>query len=116
MPLQSFGLLPLTVKASGAIAAQRLVDWGGKQAVLNSSTMGVARNAATDGEIVTVDSIGTAIAEAGAAITAGASLSAGADGRLYVLDGVTYTQIAAVSLPGASAAAAGDMLEVFILH
>jgi len=81
MSKQSISLLTLSIAAVGAIAANRFVTPARDQAVADENTLGVATTAATDGEVLAVDVMGTAIVEAGAAVAAGATLKADASGK-----------------------------------
>ena len=78
---QNIALLTLSVIASGAVSAQRFVAYDGAQAVAGDAVQGAARADAADGDPVPVDAVGTAIVEAGAAVSVGDSLEADADGR-----------------------------------
>jgi len=111
MSIQSTPILSLSITASGAIVAHRFVTPALDQAVANEYTLGVARTAAADGAQVTVDVLGTTVAEAGAAISAGATLETDADGKA-----VTWaTSGAAVGIALQAAAADGDLIEVLLI-
>lgn len=111
MPIQSTPLLSLPVTASGAIVAHRFVTPARDQAVAGENTLGVARTAAADGALVTVDVLGTTVVQAGAAISAGATLKADAAGKA-----ITWaTSGAKVAVALAAAAADGDLVEVLLI-
>jgi|OM-RGC.v1.028822323 hypothetical protein len=111
MPIQSTPILSLPVTADGAIAAHRFVTPVGDQAVAGEYTLGVARTAAADATLVTVDVLGTTVVEAGAAINAGATLKSDADGKA-----ITWaTSGAKVAVALAAAAAEGDLIEVLLI-
>lgn len=126
-----------TKRASGAVTANRCVKFDGAQAtVQGEKVLGVARNDAADTELFSVDAIGTAIVEAGAAIAVGDSLIVDALGRaipstgaLVVAAGgvaVTSTAVNGAILTGAdlpeyvfadaleAAAALGEKIEVLL--
>ena len=109
--MQFSPLLPITMTASGAVTAERFVTSAGAQiTVAGTAAIGVSRNTAADTAKMTVDTIGTAIIEAGGAITAGAAVKAGADGRALAYDTGTKAGIALQA-----ATAAGQRIEIFVL-
>ncbi len=81
---QSRSIFTLSVLSAGAVSRGRAVTFGGGQvAAAGAKALGIARTAATAaGQDVQVAVIGTAVAEAGAAIAVGDSLVADAQGRL----------------------------------
>lgn len=104
-------LLPLTMTASGAITAERFVTAAGAQvAAAGGAAIGVARNSAADNEKMVVDTVGTAIIEAGGAIGKGAAVKAGADGRALTYD--TGTKVG-VALQASTAA--GQRIEILVI-
>jgi hypothetical protein len=113
MSRQFTSLLALSIIASGAIAESRFVTPASAQAtVAGANTLGVARFAAADTEQLTVDVLGTAVVETGAALTANGPLQIDASGR--VIDkaaGVTVARL----LPGQTANAAGQFVEVILI-
>lgn len=112
MGRQHISLLALTVNAAGALNPHRFVGHDGNTAVAAGNALGVARTAAAIGEDLAVDVIGTAIVEAGGAISAGAEIEVGADGVAVTKNaGVTVARIA----PGESASAAGELIEVLLI-
>lgn len=112
MASQSISLLALTVTAAGALTAHRFVGTDLNQAGAGANAYGVARTDAAAGEQVAVDIAGTAVVEAGGAIAAGAAVEVDASGRAVTRStGVTVGRLA----PGASAAAAGDLVEVILI-
>ena len=105
-------LFTLSIIAAGVIAACRFVTHAGEQSGTNINSLGVARTAATTGERVTVDVLGTAIVETGAAIAAGAAIETDATGRAITKNlGVTVARLA----PGEVATAAGQFVEVLLI-
>lgn len=111
MSQQNISLLSLPVTLTGTVAANRFVTPAGAQAGADANTLGVARFGGASGEKVTVDVIGTAIVEAGAAISAGATLETDASGRA-----VTWaTSGGKVGIALQAASGAGVMIEVLLL-
>lgn len=111
MSQQSIPLLTLTWTLTGTVAAARFVTPAGAQAGADANTLGVARTAGVSGEKVPVDVLGTAVVEAGAAISAGAALESDASGRA-----VTWvTAGGKVGIALEAATAAGQFIEVLLL-
>lgn len=111
MSQQAISLLALPVALTGTVAANRFVTPAGAQAGADANTLGVARTAGVAGEKITVDVIGTAVVEAGAAIAAGATLETDASGRA-----VTWaTSGGKVAIALQAASAAGQMIEALLL-
>jgi hypothetical protein len=111
MAVSTIPLLTLTVTASGAIATARFVTPAGAQAEAGVATLGVARTAAASAAKLPVDVLGTAIAEAGAAVAVGATLKTDANGKA-----ITWvTSGAKVALALTAAAADGDLIEVLLI-
>lgn len=81
MSRQALPIFTDTIVATGAITANRFVTEVGLRAAVGSLPAGVARADFASGEAVPVDRLGTAILEAGAAITKGARLAADSVGR-----------------------------------
>lgn len=111
MSQQNISLLSLAVALAGTVAANRFVTPGGAQAGADAVTLGAVRFGGASGENVTVDVIGTAIVEAGAAISKGVTLKSDASGRA-----ITWvTSGAKVGIALQAATAAGQMIEVLLL-
>lgn len=111
MPAQSIALLSLTLGLTGTVAANRFVKADGTQSVADAATFGVCRQGGVSGDNVTVDVMGTAIVEAGAAVVKGATLKADSSGR-----GITWvTSGAKIGLALEAATAAGQMIEVLLI-
>jgi hypothetical protein len=109
--MQFSSILAKTFTASGAVTAERFVTSAGAQvASAGAAAIGVARMGAASGERMTVDLLGTAIIEAGGAITAGAAVKAGADGRALTYDTGTKAGIALQA-----ATAPGQRIEILLL-
>lgn len=111
MSQQSIALLTLTAALAGTVAANRFVTPAGAQAGADANTLGVARSAGVASDKVSVDVLGTAIVEAGAAVSAGATLKSDASGR--AITWVTSGAKVAVALEAASAA--GQFIEVLLI-
>ena len=112
MSRQSQQLLALSLTATGAIGEYRFVSAAVAQAGAAVNTFGVARMAAAIGETIPVDAVGTAIVESGAAIAAGALVETDASGRAVTR---SAGPIVARVLPGQSASAAGQFIEVLLI-
>jgi hypothetical protein len=111
MSMQSISILTLSLIAAGAIAKHRFVTHAKAQAGAAANTLGVAKHDAVLNDGLTVDVIGTAIVEAGAAIADGAEIETDASGR-------AITKAAGVTTARAlqAAAAAGDFIEVLLIQ
>ena len=111
MTQQATSLLALPVTLSGTVAANRFVTPAGAQAGADATTLGVSRSAGVSGEKISVDVLGTAIVEAGAAISAGATLETDANGKA-----VTWaTSGGKVGIALQAASGAGVFIEVLLL-
>jgi hypothetical protein len=108
---QSVSVLALSVTSAGAITRGRAVGFDGAQiAAANARLFGIARFAATAaGEDVAIDVLGTAVAEAGAAIARGAQLGTDAQGRL-----VTWSSGPVVGVALQAASGAGQFFEALL--
>ena len=111
MSKQAVSILSLTVVASATLTAERFVTAAGAVPAADANVLGVVRQAAASGDRVTVDTLGTAIVEAGAAITAGQTLKVDASGRAIPW----ATSGAKVALALQAAAGAGSFLEVLLI-
>ncbi len=104
-------LLPLTMTASGAVTAERFVTSAGAQITsAGAAAVGVSRNTAADTALMTVDTLGTAIIEAGGNISKGAAVKSGTDGRALTYDSGTKAGIALQASTGA-----GQRIEILVL-
>jgi len=111
MSQQNISVLALTALAAGTIAANRFVTPAGAQAGADANTLGVCRQAAVAADRVTVDFLGTAIVEAGAAVSAGATVKSDASGRA-----ITWvTSGAKVGIALEAATASGQLIEVALI-
>lgn len=107
---QSKSILALSIVAATAITAQQFVTAGGAVASAAGNALGVARSDAASGALVPVDVLGTAVATAGAAITAGAHVEIGTAGKV-----VTLASGKAVGVALEAAGADGDPVEIFLI-
>lgn len=111
MSRQAHALLTLTVALTGTVAANRFVTVAGAQAGADANTLGVACTAGGSGDKIPVDVLGTAVVEAGAAVSAGATLETDASGCA-----VTWaTSGPKVAIALEEATAAGQLIEVLLI-
>ena len=112
MSMQSNSIFSLTLIASSALTANRFITPAGAAATAGANTLGVNRQTiGTAGYACTVDVIGTAIVEAGAAISQGATVQSDSTGRA-----ITYASGARVGVALQSASTAGNFIEVLLLQ
>jgi len=112
MAAANLSLLAVTVAATGTIATNRLVTPAGAQCGADGVALGVARVGASSGDKIPVDALGTAVVEAGAAVSLGATLKSDSSGRA-----ITWvTSGARVGIALSAAGAAGDMIECLLIH
>lgn len=111
MSAQNTSLLTLTATASGAVAANRFVTPTGAQAGADANTLGASRAAAASGEKLSVDALGTAVVEAGAAVSAGDTVKSDANGKA-----ITWaTSGAKVGVALQAASGDGVLIEVLLI-
>ncbi|EME69722.1 lipoprotein [Paramagnetospirillum caucaseum] len=103
-----------SVTASGAIASARCVKAGGAQATaIGEKILGIARYGVADGQAATIDVLGSALAEAGAALNLDDDLTTDAVGRVIpVTDAATQRPLGRAL---SAASAAGQKVEVLLL-
>lgn len=108
--MQFTPLLPLTMTASGAVTAERFVTSAGAQvSSAGAAAIGVSRATAADGASMIVDTLGTAIVEAGGNISKGAAVKSGADGRALTYDTGAKAGVALQASTGA-----GQRIEILV--
>jgi uncharacterized protein DUF2190 len=108
MSAQFYSVHALTLVATGVIAANRFVTFPGTQTVADANAIGVTRTAAAIGDAITVDALGTAVVESGAAVAAGDTVKSDATGRA-----ITWAAAGAKLGQALQAAtAAGQFIEV----
>jgi len=111
MSRQSQPLLPLSVTAAGAIAANRFVTPALAQAGAAANTLGVSQYAAdAAGDVIPVTALGTEVVETGGIIAAGGLIETDADGKA----------VAKAAGPGVARAmeasgGAGEFIEVVLI-
>ncbi|WP_130471743.1 DUF2190 family protein [Candidatus Magnetaquicoccus inordinatus] len=109
MSQQNISILTLTVIASGAVTEHRAIAFNGSQATqAGQKVMGSSVSRAATGEPLAVVTCGTAIIEAGAAITVGQSLICDSQGRAVPTTGSLTVGSGAVAV--SSSAANGAIL------
>lgn len=109
MSAQSISLLTLTRTAAADLTAERFVTAAGATCGAGALALGVARSAAASGAVFPLDVVGTAIVEAGAAISAGAEVQSDSSGRAVTASGGTILGVALQA-----AAGAGSRVEVLL--
>lgn len=110
MSQQANGIFPVTIKATAALTANRFTTFAGAVPATTTNALGVVRQSAAIGDAVTVDFLGSAIVEAGAAITAGATVNSDATGRA-----ITWASGEKLGLAMQAATGAGSLIEVLLI-
>lgn len=105
-------ILELSYVAAGTIAAKRVVNVSRTAAGAADISYGVNDFAVTSGQTGKVSVYGTAIVEAGAAISAGARVQATTGGK--VITQTSTNPVVGILAPGESAAADGDFVEIIL--
>ena len=111
MSQQFISLLALPAVLTGTVAANRFVTPAYAQAGADVNTLGVSRTGGNSGDKVTVDALGTACVEVGAAVTAGNTVKSDASGRAIPW----ATSGAKVGVALEAATAAGQFIEVLLI-
>ena len=102
--MQCRPILELSLSASGAVANARCVGFSGAQATAQGQKVaGVARYDAASGEMFPATVSGTAIVEAGAAVTVGQSLICDNQGRAIPATGSLAVKTGAVAVTNSAA-------------
>jgi hypothetical protein len=109
MSQQSIPLLTLSVLAAAAITEHRFILQSGEPCGAAGNAWGLASMSAASGDYVGATVLGTAVMEAGAAITADANIQADSLGR-----GITATTGPVLARAMEAAAAAGDKIQVLV--
>lgn len=112
----------LTCHASAAVIGRRFVNVSGAPTdeaptvapATTADILGVAAQDAALGERVTVFTIGHLAVEAGGVVAAGARVTVDASGRAIAAAGALGATVAFVGKATRAAAAAGDVISVFI--
>jgi len=110
MSKQAISLLALTVIATAALTKHRFVTHAGAVPAAGARALGVARTDAVIGDVTAVDTYGTAVVEAGAAIAIGVQVEVDGTNRA-----VTKAAGVAVGAALQPAQAAGDFIEVLLI-
>lgn len=122
MSQQARSLLEIPLVASGAIAYGRAVQviaptvngalTGAQATVAGQKVIGIARRDAASGAMTDVTCFGTAVCEAGAAITVGSRVQCDAQGRVITATALAIaagaTAVTSAAANGASALSGGD--------
>lgn len=111
MPATKISILTLSVAAAALLVSNRAVGQDGNYAGAGLKCFGfTTEDAEAVGAQTPVDTLGTTIAEVGAAVALDANLEVGATGKL-----ITATTGVVVAKAMQAAGADGDKIEVFIL-
>lgn len=119
--MQSTTILALSLVASGQVTERRAVGFDGAQATVQGQKVaGVARFDAADGDPLTVEALGTAVIESGAAIAVGDAIIVDASGRAIPSTGEINIPSGATTVTSTAAngaiLAGGEMPEYVIGH
>ncbi len=117
MSQQALTLLSQSVVCPSLVTVRRFVDFTGAQAVtLGQNVLGVAEQACTViNTAIPVAVIGTAIVEAGGVLSAGEAVVSDASGRA-VVQTLSTQSLAGYVMPGQSASAAGQFVEILLTN
>ena len=110
MAVGAIALLTMPIRLTATVVAQRFVTTLGAYPTAGGATKGVTRTAGVAGDLVPVDSQGTAVVEAGAAVTVGATIQSDATGRA-----IPYAAGSKVGVALTAGAAAGALIEVELI-
>jgi len=113
MSKSNIALLTLTVLASAAVTNNRAITQAGAHTAAGGLAFGITRSDGASGDLVPVDVMGTAIAEAGAAFDKDVPLMVGTNGKLIAHDGDGDKHAVARSLEAATAD--GSLVEVLLV-
>lgn len=103
-------VLTTTIRAEGAIVANRFVSYAGKQAKAGEAVLGVAPYDTAAGDTAAVDTLGIAVVESGGVLAAGDAVAADAQGCAVKQAG----NAVAVGYALDAAAAANDTVRIKI--
>lgn len=113
MSKANISLMTLTVIATAALVANRFVTTAGAPCAAGALPLGVARSDGAIGDPVPVDTLGTAVVEAGGIIAADATIMVTTDGKALTHDADGDKHAVGRALD--AAAAAGDLIEVLLV-
>lgn len=109
---QKISVLTLSLAAASALTAERFIGADGNVAAAAGNAVGVNTTDAAAGDQVAYDALGTTVVTAGGAIASGAAVEVGAGGKAVTkAAGITVARV----VPGSSATADGDRIEVFLI-
>lgn len=103
----------LTVIAAAALSANRGVTGAGAVPAAGAAIAGITRTSGAIGDPVPVDTLGTTMAESGAAIAVGAALEVDNQGRVITL--ASGTKVARMAPGQAAVGAAGALVEIVLI-
>lgn len=110
MAVGAVAVLTIPIRLSATVAANRFVTVAGAYPAAGGATGGVTRVAGVAGALAPVDSQGTAVVEAGAALSVGVAVQSDATGRAIPYSSGNKTGVALTA-----ASAAGDVIEVELI-
>lgn len=110
MAASSTNTLVLSIVATAALTQFRAVTVAGALPAAAANSLGPCQNGGAIGDALPVVALGTAIAEAGAAVAVGALLETDSLGRY-----ITRSAGAIVGRALTAAGAAGDQMEIFLI-
>lgn len=108
----SIALLTLTAIASATVAANRCITAAGAYPTAGGLPLGVTRSSGVSGDPIPVDVLGTAVVEAGGAITADTPVMVTSTGKVVAHDGDGDKHAIGRALEAAGAD--GDFVEVLL--
>lgn len=108
----SIALLTLTAFASASVAANRFITTAGAYPAAGGLPLGVTRSSGVSGDPIPVDVLGTAVVEAGGAITVDAAVMVTATGKVIAHDGDGDKH--AIGRALGAAGVDGDFIEVLL--
>ena len=110
----NYAVMTLTVTAAAVLTANRGVTGAGAVPAAGANVIGFTRSsAAAIGDLVPVDVLGTAEAEAGAAIAVGAAVEVDNLGRVVTL--AAGVKVGRMAPAQAAAIAAGQVVEIVLI-
>ena len=113
MSKANISILTLSVIATGAVLGSRFITTAGAYPAAGALPLGVNTADATIGSPTAVDTLGTALVQAGAAISVDAKIMVGTDGKAITHDNDGDKH--AVGRALSAAAADGDVIEILLI-